>query len=366
MTILTAVVGVVYVVMGTTLLANLWQLRRSRPRELPEAPRPRLSVLVPARNEAVNLQRLLPSLLSQEYHDFEVIVYDDGSEDETWDVLQRVRDARLKRLRGSGPPGGWVGKVHACYRASLEASGELLLFLDADTALKDRRALHRLVSRFHTLPRGSVLTGLTHLRGGGRLLVSLVPFILLSQLPLALVPRTPFARLSGLNGQCWMIRRADYERWSPHRAMRAEVLEDIRIGQYLKRQGIIPYMADLQQEIEVWMYRSLPEAWVGFRKNVYPFMGETPWSFLVQHLLYQLLFVAAPLLSPWFIVGWYGLKTVSDRFVRCPFTVTLATPLSLGLGALLQLDSAFSHWTGRVRWKGRSVVRRAAQKPPAA
>jgi glycosyltransferase involved in cell wall biosynthesis len=359
MTVLTVALGAVYVLMGVTLLANLWQLRRSRPREHPGAPRPRLSVLVPARNEAANLRRLLPSLLSQEYRDLEVIIYDDGSEDATWDVLQRVRDLRLKTMRGSGPPAGWVGKVHALYRASLEATGELLLFLDADAALKDPRALARLVSRFDSLPRGSVLTGLTHLRGGGGLLVSLVPFILLSQLPLALVPRTPFTRLSGLNGQCWMIRRSDYERFAPHRANRNEVLEDIRIGQYLKRQGIIPYMADLQNEVEVWMYRSVPDAWAGFRKNVYPFMGEKPWSFLVQHLLYLALFVATPLVSPWFIAGWYGLKAVSDRFVRYPITVTLATPLSLGLGALLQLDSAVSHWTGHVRWKGRSVVRRA-------
>ncbi|UCF40154.1 MAG: glycosyltransferase [Gemmatimonadota bacterium] len=359
MTTLTITVGAIYALMTVTLLANIWQLRRSRPREHPHARQPSLSVLIPARNEAGNLRRLLPSLLSQEYADFEVIVYDDGSEDATWEVLQGMPNPRLKTLRGSGPPAGWVGKVHALYRASLSASGEALLFLDADAALKDARALARLVSRFDSLPRGSVLTGITHLRGGGRLLVSLVPFILLSQLPIALVPRTPFARLSGLNGQCWMIRRSDYERLSPHRANRDEVLEDIRIGQYLKRHGVIPYMADLQNEVEVWMYRSVPEAWVGFRKNVYPFMGETPWSFLGQHALYLALFVAAPLLSPWFIACWYGLKTVSDRFVRCPISVTLATPLSLGLGALLQLDSAISHWTGRVRWKGRSVVRGA-------
>jgi hypothetical protein len=120
-------------------------------------------------------------------------------------------------------------------------------------------------------------------------------------------------------------------------------------------------MADLQNEVEVWMYANLGEAWAGFRKNVYPFMGETPWSFLGQHLLYLALFVAAPLVSPWFIACWFGLKAVSDRFVRVPTIVSLAAPITLGLGALLQLDSAVSHWTGRVRWKGRSVVRRALQ-----
>ena len=162
-----------------------------------------------------------------------------------------------------------------------------------------------------------------------------------------------------------MIDRALYHRLEPHRAHRADVLEDVRIGRYLKAHGVIPHSLDLQDEVEVWMYRDLRGAWAGFRKNVYPFMGETVATFLLVHFTYVVAYVLAPLTSLWFILAWYGLKAVSDRIVRMPLTVTAAAPLTLVLGALLQLDSAVAHWTGRARWKGRLVSRQAVdgEKP---
>ncbi len=361
-----AVFSVLFALLGVTLLLNLWYLRRTAPRELRPASTPRLSVLIPARNEADNLRRLVPSLLAQDYPDFEVIVHDDGSEDATWEVLSAVGDRRLRAFRGSGPPSGWVGKVHALYSARREATGELLLFLDADVALKHPAVLSRLVAHFERLPQPAALTGITHLKGGGQLVVSLVPLVILSLLPIPLAARLRSKRMSALNGQCWMIARGDYDRLEPHLNHRDEVLEDIRIGRYLKQSGVAPVMADLQDLVEVWMYRSVPDAWRGFRKNVYLFMGGSWWSFLPLHVLYLALFFVPPLVSPWFVAAWYGLKLLSDRFVRCPVAVTAATPVSLLLGAALQLDSALAHWSGRVKWKGRSVGRAALQPPSAA
>jgi glycosyltransferase involved in cell wall biosynthesis len=320
-------------------------------------------MLIPARNEATNLRRLLPTLLNQDYPDFEVLVYDDGSEDATWQVVAESRDPRLRGSQGSGPPPGWVGKVHALYRATRGATGDLFLFLDADVALKHPAALSHLVARFQRLRRPAALTGLTHLRGGGHLVVSLVPLVILSLLPLPLVTRLRAKRLSALNGQCWMITQEDYLRWEPHLHHRDEVLEDIQIGRYLKAHGVTPVMADLQDLVAVWMYGSTGEAWRGFRKNVYLFMGATPWSFGLLFAAYLGMLLAPLVASPWFIAGWYGLKALSDRFVRSPARVTVVTPVSLILGAALQLDSAVSHWTGRVRWKGRLVAQRPYSPP---
>jgi hypothetical protein len=238
-----------------------------------------------------------------------------------------------------------------------------LLFLDADTALCDADALTRLVRRHLALPTGSVLTGIARIEGGGRLLVSLVPFVILTYLPLPLVERVRSARLSGMNGQCWMMERAQYLELEPHREHRADVLEDVRIGRYLKSHGVVPHSVDLQTEVQVWMYRNLPSAWVGFRKNVYPFMGESVPSFFLIHLTYLTAYVLAPLVSLWFVVGWYVLKAISDRMVHMPWTVTAGAPLTLVLGALLQLDSAWAHWTGRAAWKGRLVSRHVVERP---
>jgi glycosyltransferase involved in cell wall biosynthesis len=351
-----------YAVFATVFLANVRYFRAVRRLEAgPPDPLPSVSIIVPARDEEQNLQQLLPSLFAQAFHDFEIVVYDDRSQDGTWSVLQRFDDPRLHAVRGGDLPPGWVGKTHALDQATRRASGELLLFLDADAELMDADALTRLVQRFRALPDSAVLSGITRLEGGGQLLVSLVPFIMLTHLPLRLATRHPSPQLSGMNGQCWMIDRRTYERLRPHRHHRADVLEDIRIGRFLKSQGHTPHLVDLQGEVRVRMYRSLADAWLGFRKNVYPFLGETPAKFALGFGSFVAFWVAAPLVSPWFLLAWYALKVGSDRVVHAPLWVSAATPLTFLLSAVLQLDSAVAHWTGRAAWKGRPIARRVIE-----
>src|SRR5690606_26743983 len=147
----------------------------------------------------------LPSLLAQDYPDFQVVVVDDASEDDTAAVLAAHADPRLAVIAGEGPPPGWLGKPHACHQAARRADGALYLFLDADAEAAGPGALRRLVERFAACGPDAVLTGLPRYvdAGGGLLLTSMVPFALLSALPIPLVPRARQASLSGLNGQVW-------------------------------------------------------------------------------------------------------------------------------------------------------------------
>jgi glycosyltransferase involved in cell wall biosynthesis len=337
------------------LAGNLWYLRRRRTRARLDV-YPALSVLIPARNEARNLKRLLPSLLTQAHPAFEVIVYDDGSDDATWEVLQSIDDARLTALQGSGPPPGWVGKVHALYQATRHASGAQYVFLDADARLEDAGALQRLAERFASLPSGSVLTGLTRLRGPAALLVSLVPNAILIGLPWPLVRRLQSSTsLSALNGQCWMIDADAYHQHEPHASLPNEVLEDVMIGRYLKRKGLLPELVNVQQEVSIYMYESLAAAWRGFRKNAYLILGGAPLPFMALFVYFMLVFVLAPLATPWLLLSIYGLKATTDRVAGFPWWVSTLAPLSYMLGNVLQLDSALSHWRGRVDWKGRRV-----------
>ncbi len=359
---LTALFAVGYAGLGIVLVTNLIYLRRDRSM-VGQLELPSVSVLVPARNEAHNLPALLESLLAQDYPAFDVHVYDDGSEDATWEVLVSVDDHRLRRKRGRGPPMGWVGKVHALYQLTRRARGDVYLFLDSDARLEDPGALERLVRRFLALPDPAVLTGLPHLTGGGAALVSLIPFTLLTQLPLPLVRRTRAPTLSAINGQCWMIRRSVYEAHEPHAAHQSEVLEDVTIGRFLKKRGVIPYVENIQTEVGVRMYTSFGEAWRGFRKNAYLIMGGTVPAFIGSHAVFVAIFCVAPFVSPWFLAALFALKAVSDRWSRFGILVTVVAPISFVLAALLQLDSAVSHWTNRVRWKERPVGRASIAEP---
>ncbi len=349
-----ALLWATYGVIAAVLIANLWHLARARRGPMPPFVG-HISIIVPARNEERNLRRLLPSLLRQRNVDFDVVIYDDQSEDGTFALASSTGDSRVQVLRGDALAPGWVGKVHALYQGSRVASGDVLLFLDADTALTDDLALARIAGWYAALPAGSVLTAIPHFRGGGGLLVSAVPYALLTSLPLPLTARRPSPRLSALNGQCWMIGRELYHAHEPHRAHPGEVLEDVRIGRFLAARGVITHFANLQAELEVWMYDGFGDAWRGFRKNAFLLMGGAVLPFAAFYGGSLFLFVIGPLLSPWFLGAVLFTKFLSDRFTRFPVWVSLLAPLSFVLWSVLQLDSASAHLWGRVLWKGREV-----------
>lgn len=354
---MTALLLAAHAALLALVAVNLAYLRRTRRDRRAPAAWPRVSVLVPARNEEENLRRLLPTLLAQDYPALEVVVVDDASEDATWAVLEAHADPRLRPLRGGGPPPGWLGKPHALHEAARHATGDLFVFLDADAALTDAGALRRLVERFTALGPGAVLTGLPRYVGepGGLLLTSLVPFAALTALPLPLVPRARSPWLSALNGQVWVIAAEAYRRHQPHRAVAAEVLEDVEIGRLLTRAGMRPSLRDLTGEVEVRMYRSFGGAWRGFRKNAYLVGGGRPLPFAAFWALYALLYVAAPFFGWPLLITLYVLKGLTDRGARLPLWVSVLAPAALAAGAVLALDSALAHATGRVAWKGRQV-----------
>lgn len=339
------------------IVSNAVYLRWSGEANVRVAELPKVSILIPARNEEDNIKRLLSSLWMQDYDDLEVIVVDDASEDGTWDVLQKQADDRLITISGDGPPEGWVGKVHALYQATRQASGELFLFMDADAVFRQRDSLRRLVYRKVNCGSNCVLSGLPQYTDSGwaLILTSLVPLAILSALPLALFPHTKTPSLSALNGQCWMIDAEDYKRYEPHSHHKDEVLEDVRIGRYLKQQGLTVHLQGLDTEVSVRMYRTFSEAWRGFRKNAYLLQGGRVLPFLLLHAAFWLIFVLAPLFGWPLLVTQYLIKGSADRLARLPLWVTMVAPFVLLCGALLQLDSAFAHWSNRVSWKGRDV-----------
>lgn len=347
----------IHLCIWATLLANLWYLRRhASPPRLNRSDLPRVTVCIPARNEADTLPRLLSSLLDQAYPQLEIVVWDDGSDDGTWEILQSVDDSRLTAARGDDPPEGWVGKVHALYQATRLASGERYLFLDADAELADDRALRRLIERVEALPDDTVASGLPTYRGAARLLVSLVPSALLTGLPWPLVRPIRSSSLAALNGQCWIVDADAYHMHEPHQHVRNQILEDVEIGRYLKTHGMTPVLLDLHREVTVYMYANFGDAWRGFRKNAYLILGGSPIAFVALFAFFAWVWVLAPLVSPWFLGSIVGLKLVTDWRTGIPWWISVLAPVSYTLGSLLQLDSALHHGSGRVTWKGRPVA----------
>jgi 4,4'-diaponeurosporenoate glycosyltransferase len=190
----------------------------------------KLSILIPARNEEKNLGQLLPSLARQTLKPHEIIVIDDHSEDATVEV---ARKAGCIVMRSKDLPEGWTGKPWACWQGSQKATGDIFLFLDADTFLEPE-GLSRIVS--------------TYLEKGG--LVSLQPFhqmkrryerlsaifniITLAGMN-AFTPFGPRLKPMGAFGPCMICSKEDYFMVGGHEKARGEVLESLAIGKEFLR-----------------------------------------------------------------------------------------------------------------------------------
>src|SRR5690606_19004733 len=135
----------VLLVMAAVCLVNLIGAPRLHRMPSPRT-RPRVSLLVPARNEEANLTETLPTLLASDYEDLEVLMLDDGSEDGTARVVEAHRQGgsgeRLRLVRGLPLRGRWLGKNWACHQLARAADGDVLIFCDADVTVGPKAVRH--------------------------------------------------------------------------------------------------------------------------------------------------------------------------------------------------------------------------------
>jgi chlorobactene glucosyltransferase len=144
------------------LVLNLRVLKKPHNDSAIPEPAPLISVLIPARDEEENIESCVKSLQKQDYPDFEILVLDDDSSDNTANIVERiaVSDDRLQLIHGEPPPKGWAGKPFACYQLAKKAKGSWLLFVDADTVHAPHmlRSVLALALNF----RCSLLSGFPH------------------------------------------------------------------------------------------------------------------------------------------------------------------------------------------------------------
>jgi chlorobactene glucosyltransferase len=341
-------------------------------------PAPLVTVVIPARNEAHNIVRVIRSVTSSTYARFEVVVVDDDSADGTGTAaraLPRGRAERLEILTGKPLPPGWLGKPWSCLQGAKRARGALLLFTDADT-VHEPDLLLRSVAGLEQDSADALTVFGRQIMGSfwERLVMPHVMGMLLARFPIGRPqPRPERWRDAIANGQFLLLRRSVYQDLGTHEAVKDEVVEDLRLAQMLVRGGWRLSLRRAEEALGTRMYRSLQELVRGWSKNVALGAQQTfpPW---VRPVLMPASFaglvafwLAPPvaLLSALLGVGGTGLlvwsvvvvassalfwSTLSAR-MGAPRWLGLVYPLGAGVGAWIVLRS----WLRgtRVEWKGR-------------
>ena len=333
---------------------------------------PTISVIIPARNEAINLAILLESLNKQSLKPEEIIVVDDNSEDETAEIARKAG----VRLINPGPlPAGWNGKSHACFRGAEAASGFLLIFLDADTRL-EKEGLEVMLN-LYLEGRGLVSIQPYHRmqKAYERLSAFFNLIVFLNMNISSYIPA--LNRSSGAFGPCILCSRTDYFNIGGHQAVRGEVIEDMALARLAQKKGLPVWCYAGRGVISFRMYpgglRSLIEGWT---KNFASGAASTgPWFFLVtfgwvagamsgpvdmvkgiagnQTFLWQL---GAAL----YVIYGFQIYIFLKKLGNFGFLTSILYPFNLLFFILVFLRSMFyTVLLGFVHWKGRKLyVRR--------
>ncbi|MEZ4510931.1 MAG: glycosyltransferase family A protein [Chloroflexota bacterium] len=365
--IIPLVITFAFVILWLTAVSNFLLFPRLNAKDEPLTT-PLVSILIPARNEARTIGRAVASLLAQTYANFEVLVLDDQSGDETAVLATQAakNDPRFRLIRGEPLPPGWLGKNWACHQLAQAARGEVLLFADADVVW-ELGALTAVVAHFsqHQADLLAVWPTQQTKTWGERLVVPLINFAILCYLPILPVHHTHIPAFAAANGQCLAFRRTAYEAIGGHAALRGNVIEDMAFAQRIKRHRLRLRLADSNRLIGCRMYENWDQVRAGFAKNILAGHSNSILFLLVSTLFHWLLFVC-----PWVWLllggGWWALGLVLAgvglRLATAVFTHTekwlpsLLMPLSVFLMTRIAAQAIWWHWHGGGQWKGRTIT----------
>jgi glycosyltransferase involved in cell wall biosynthesis len=291
---------------------------------------PRVSIIVPARNEEEDIEQCLRGLLALDYENYEVIAVNDRSTDRTGEIMEKVAASPpahgcLKIVHVSELPSGWLGKTHALWSAGLQATGDLLLFTDADVLFKPdvlRRALSYAESE--QADHVVVFPLIIMKRPGEKMMIAFFQTLFtFGHRPWRVADPDTDDHMGV--GAFNMVRRTAYETVGTYKALRMEVLDDMKLGKVIKKAGLRQRNVFGEDLISVRWAKGAMGVVDNLTKNFFAVLSFQWWRTVAS--AFGLFF-----LNLWPFIG----LCLAHGWVRLPYAIALGSMFLIYLGMSLR------------------------------
>ncbi|MGH7177249.1 MAG: glycosyltransferase [Tepidisphaeraceae bacterium] len=355
---------------------------------LPDPP-PRVSVLVPIKDEEKQIDKCLASVLGQDYPDVQFIAINDRSVDRTGEILDglSLRDSRIRvvHIREGELPPEWVGKSHALHVGMKHADGQWVLFVDSDVELTpDALSATIGLAEYKRFDLVSLLPRLITESFWERLIVPLGGMVTSAMFMLPMTNMNEWPGVAFANGQYLCVRRSAYEAIGGHEAAKETLSEDIAIAKALKKASYRPRLSDGTDFAATRMYSSLPMIMRGWARNFFCGGAGNPLRTVVA-----MLFILLACFSAYAALGWgvyCGIHSVDSwqgrgwmitgvihllimttalainyRWTGNPIRYAMLFPLGGGIMLAIMTRTVWMCLTGRVEWRATRYTHKMGQ-----
>jgi glycosyltransferase involved in cell wall biosynthesis len=333
---------------------------------------PKVSVIVPARNEEASLGACLASITRQTGTSFEVIVVDDGSSDRTREIAGSFPGVRV--VDPDPLPKGWTGKNNALVAGAKQAGGEWLLFTDADTVHLPGSLAQSLAEAAH---RGAAIFSYSPEQEVHGFWQRAVMPVIFAELACTYRPRDvcdPMLPAAAANGQYLLVSREAYDRVGGHAAIATDILEDVALARAVKQSGGKTVLLFGLGAVRTRMYRNFAQLREGWTKNLVLLFPETRKFAVLRAGEFAVIVAGAGIAISAALKGRTALAMVATgaaaafyfifvKRIRKAHFGWLSNPAAffgLPVFSYLLLRSRLSYKRGAVEWKGRSYAPRVA------
>jgi glycosyltransferase involved in cell wall biosynthesis len=233
---------------------------------------PKVSVILPARNEQKYIEKCLDSLLKQDYSNYEIVAINDSSSDRTGEIIQKysTKNSKIIFINAEAKPEGWTGKNWACYQGYIKSSGQLFLFTDADTTHSSSTislAVNNLLAK-----ELDALTAIPKILPNDfwtKITLPILWTLSISRYS-ALKANDPKTNVGYFFGSFFIITKKTYEAVGTHKAVKEEIVEDGALGRKVKEQGFKLRVVHGEDHIQAVWARSSSTLWHGLRRLMVP------------------------------------------------------------------------------------------------